>query len=181
MASTSDEAVEPELLWSLAEKHRYALELRKGDILVPDAVFWGRQVSSAAKPRAERLPLTPNGKVDRKALPAPDGKVAAAAVYVPPETPTEKVLAELWQRILRIDRIGTRDNFFESGGHSLLAMQLVGRVRDRFGIDLPLKNLFQRPQLSDLAARIDILSSTARARQETATGRLAAGFDYGEV
>src|SRR6267143_5522942 len=92
-----------------------------------------------------------------------------------------KVLAELWQRILRIDRIGTRDNFFASGGHSLLAMQLVGRVRDRLGIDLPLKNLFQRPQLSDLAARIDTLSSTARARQETATGRLAAGFDYGEV
>jgi len=90
-------------------------------------------------------------------------------------------LAELWQRILRIDRIGTRDNFFASGGHSLLAMQLVGRVRDRLGIDLPLKNLFQRPQLSDLAARIDTLSSTARARQETATGRLAAGFDYGEV
>jgi natural product biosynthesis luciferase-like monooxygenase protein len=235
MASATDEAIEPELLWSLAEKHGYALELcyastgsdaridalfHKGDILIPDAVFWGREASSPAKPWAayannplkaklmrdltprlrkylletlpdymvpgdfvtlERLPLTPNGKVDRKALPAPDGKVATAAVYVPPETPTEKVLAELWQRILRIDRIGTKDNFFESGGHSLLAMQLVGRVRDRFGIDLPLKNLFQRPQLSDLAARIDILSSAARARQETATGRLAARFDYGEV
>jgi len=90
-------------------------------------------------------------------------------------------LAELWQRILRIDRVGTKDNFFESGGHSLLAMQLVGRIRDRFGVDLPLKNLFQRPQLSDLAARIDILSSTARARRETATARLAAGFEYGEV
>jgi acyl carrier protein len=219
----------------LAEKHGYALDLcysstgsdaridalfRKGDILVPDAVYWGRQANSPAKPWAayanhplkaklmrdltprlrkylaealpdymvpadfvtlERLPLTPNGKVDRKALPAPGSTVATAAVYVPPETPTEKVLAELWQRILRIERIGTKDNFFESGGHSLLALQLVGRIRDRFGVDLPLENLFQRPQLSDLAVRIDILSSTARARQETATVRLAAGFEYGEV
>ena len=103
------------------------------------------------------------------------------AMYVPPETPTEKALAELWQRILRIDRIGTEDNFFESGGHSLLAMQLVGRIRDRFGVELPLQNLFQRPQLRNLAARIDALSSAAAAKQEIIAGKLAKGFVYGEL
>jgi len=114
-------------------------------------------------------------------LPASDGTVITAAMYVPPETPTEKALAELWQRILRIDRIGTEDNFFEWGGHSILAIQLVGRIRDRFGVELPLQDLFQRPQLRNLAARIDALSSTAAAKQEIIAGKLAKGFVYGEL
>jgi acyl carrier protein len=90
-------------------------------------------------------------------------------------------LAQLWQETLRIDRIGADDNFFEFGGHSLLAMQLIGRIRDRFGVELPLQNLFQRPQLRDLAAFIDDLSTTAAAQREMATGELAKGFEYGEV
>lgn len=129
----------------------------------------------------ERLPLTPNGKVDRKALPAPDSATATATVFIAPETPTEQTLAGLWQKILRVDRIGANDNFFESGGHSLLAMQLVGRIRDRFGVELPLQNLFQRPQLRNLAARIDALSSAAVAKQEIIAGKLAEGFVYGEL
>ncbi|MGH8863739.1 MAG: phosphopantetheine-binding protein, partial [Burkholderiales bacterium] len=129
----------------------------------------------------DRLPLTPNAKVDRKALLAPDSTTASAATFVAPETPTERALADLWQETLRIDRIGVNDNFFESGGHSLLAMQLVRRIRERFGVELPLQSLFQRPQLRDLAARIDDLGSTARAQQEMVTGELAKGFEYGEV
>ena len=106
-------------------------------------------------------------------MPASDGTVVTAAMYVPPETPTEKALAELWQRILRIDRIGPEDNFFEWGGHSLLAIQLVGRIHDRFGVELPLQDLFQRPQLRNLAARIDALSSAAAAKQEMIAGSFA--------
>lgn len=110
----------------------------------------------------ERMPLTPNGKVDRKALPQPNGTTTAAAIeFIAPETPTEKALAELWQGILRIDRIGTDHNFFQIGGHSLLAMQLVDRVRGRFGVDLPLKNLFERPTVAGLAEAIDALSWSA--------------------
>lgn len=128
-----------------------------------------------------RLPLTPNGKVDRKALRAPDSVTAPAAVFVAPETPTEQALARLWHEILRVDRIGANDNFFESGGHSLLAMQLARRIRDRFGIELPLQDVLQRPNLRNLAARIDHLSSMAVAQEEVSTGALAEGFDYGEV
>jgi len=129
----------------------------------------------------DRLPLTPNGKVDRKALPAPDSTAASAATFVAPETPTERALAQLWQEALRIDRIGLNDNFFESGGHSLLAMQLVRQIRERFGVEMPLQSLFQRPHLRDLAARIDHLGSTAMAQQEIVTGKLSKGFEYGEV
>jgi acyl carrier protein len=106
--------------------------------------------------RLSRMPLTPNGKLDRNALPAPERE--AAAEYAAPDTPTERALAELWQLMLRVERIGAKDNFFESGGHSLLAMRLVGRVRERFGVELPLKHVFERPTLAGLAQAIDALA-----------------------
>jgi acyl carrier protein len=118
--------------------------------------------------RLDALPLTPHGKVDRKALPPPERIAAAAAEYVAPSTPTEQALAELWQQLLHIERIGARDNFFECGGHSLLAMQLVGGVRQRFGIDLSLKNLFEHPVLAHLAEAIDALSWLERSRAPAA-------------
>jgi natural product biosynthesis luciferase-like monooxygenase protein len=118
--------------------------------------------------RLQRMPYTPNGKLDRKALPAPERIAAAAAQFVAPSTPTEQALAQLWQRVLRIERIGARDNFFESGGHSLLAMQLVGGVRERFGVELPIKNLFERPVLADLAEAIDALSWLERSKASPA-------------
>jgi acyl-coenzyme A synthetase/AMP-(fatty) acid ligase/acyl carrier protein len=105
----------------------------------------------------DRMPYTPNGKLDRMALPAAERISAGHADFVAPETSTEQALAELWQRILRIDRIGIKDHFFDSGGHSLHAMQLVARVRERFGVQLPLKNLFERPTLGGLAEAIDAL------------------------
>ena len=74
------------------------------------------------------LPLHPNGKVDRRSLPEPDTADAPpAAEYVPPRTPLEKRVAELWQQVLKRERVGLKENFFALGGHSLLAIQLVGR------------------------------------------------------
>ena len=108
--------------------------------------------------RLSRMPHTPNGKLDRKALPAPERSAAAAAEFVAPASATEQALAELWQRVLRLERVGAKDNFFDAGGHSLLAMQLVVGVRERFGVELPLKNLFERPVLAELAEAIDALS-----------------------
>jgi acyl carrier protein len=127
------------------------------------------------------MPLTPNGKLDRNALLVPEHPTATDATSVAPETPTERALADLWQTTLRIDRVGLKDNFFESGGHSLLAMQLVRRIHESFGVELPLQNLFQRPLLRDLAARIDDLRATAMAQHEMVTGELAKGFEYGKV
>jgi natural product biosynthesis luciferase-like monooxygenase protein len=129
----------------------------------------------------DRLPLTPNGKLDRHALPVPALSSMSAPAFVAPETQTEQALAVLWQDTLRIDQIGANDNFFESGGHSLLAMEIARRIRDRFGIEMPLQNVLQRPHLRELAAHIDELSSVAAAEAELTTGNLAAGFDYGEA
>ncbi|MFP2903317.1 phosphopantetheine-binding protein, partial [Corallococcus sp. 4LFB] len=102
----------------------------------------------------EALPLTPNGKVDRKALPAPEAS-ASSSDYVVPRTPTEELLASLWAEVLRLPRVGSQDQFFELGGHSLLATQLVARVRATFGVELPLRSVFEAPILADLARRID--------------------------
>ncbi|RKH75115.1 amino acid adenylation domain-containing protein, partial [Corallococcus sp. AB032C] len=103
----------------------------------------------------EALPLTPNGKVDRKALPVPDASVQERGRYMPPSTPTEELLASLWTELLRVDRIGREDDFFEVGGHSLLGTQLVSRIRTTFGIELPLRALFEAPTLTRLALRVE--------------------------
>jgi natural product biosynthesis luciferase-like monooxygenase protein len=119
----------------------------------------------------EQLPLTPNGKVDRKALPKVNGSTAGPTEFIAPDTPTEKALADLWQKVLRLDRVSMKDNFFASGGHSLLAMQLAGHVRDRFGIDLPLRNLFERPTVGKLAEAIDALLWSARSETPALAGK----------
>ncbi|RKH68395.1 amino acid adenylation domain-containing protein, partial [Corallococcus llansteffanensis] len=103
----------------------------------------------------EALPLTPNGKVDREALPVPTTATLERGRYVPPTTPTEQKLAALWTEVLRVQRIGAEDDFFEVGGHSLLATQLVSRVLAAFGVELPLRSVFEAPTLAALARRID--------------------------
>lgn len=107
------------------------------------------------------FPQTPNKKIDRNALPDPETNLHDEYDFEPPVTGIEEAVAGLWSELLGVRRIGRRDNFFESGGHSLLAMQLVGRVRDRFGVALPLKNLFERPTVAGLAEVIDALSWSA--------------------
>jgi amino acid adenylation domain-containing protein len=102
----------------------------------------------------DALPLTANGKVDRKALPAPAQHGPAGGDYEPPQTSTEEALAEVWSRVLRTGRVGRRDNFFELGGHSLLATQLVLSARETFGVEIPLRWLFESPTVEGLAARI---------------------------
>ncbi|QDE88854.1 non-ribosomal peptide synthetase [Myxococcus xanthus] len=102
-----------------------------------------------------RLPLTANGKVDREALPAPEAPAASDEDFVSPSTPTEHALAQLWEELLGVQRVGARDDFFELGGHSLLSVQLASRVRERLGVELPVATLFATPTLAALAARID--------------------------
>jgi amino acid adenylation domain-containing protein len=100
----------------------------------------------------ESLPKTGSGKVDRRALPAPDAPTVPAESYVAPETEAERRLAEIWAEVLKVERVGTRDNFFELGGHSLLATQVVSRARIAFGAELPLRAVFERPTVGELAA-----------------------------
>jgi amino acid adenylation domain-containing protein len=104
----------------------------------------------------DSMPLTPTGKLDRRKLPDP---VAANEIdYVAPETATESKLVEIYADVLDGERIGTSDDFFRRGGNSLLAMQLITRIRDSFDVNLPLKHAFRYPQPKSLAAVIDALA-----------------------
>jgi amino acid adenylation domain-containing protein len=98
-----------------------------------------------------QLPQTPNGKVDYRALPPPrdEGKIYAA-----PTSPLEEVLTGMWAEILDIDSVGVDDNFFEIGGHSLLAARLISRVRDRLKVEVPVQAVFRSPTPARFAATL---------------------------
>ena len=104
----------------------------------------------------DSIPLNPNGKVDKKALPAPDATLEDDDSFVAPETPTEIELAEIWQQLLHLDRIGIYDNFFDLGGNSLMATQLMSRVRRAFSVELSLAVFFEGSTVADLARSIEV-------------------------
>ncbi|MCH9649664.1 MAG: amino acid adenylation domain-containing protein [Deltaproteobacteria bacterium] len=94
------------------------------------------------------LPLNANGKLDRAALPTPEAfRETLAESYLAPRSATEARLAELWSEVLAVDRVGIRDNFFELGGHSLLAMRLVSSIGNEYGVEVPLRALFDQPTI----------------------------------
>lgn len=101
------------------------------------------------------LPLTPNGKVDRQALPVPEQRHSEPA-FVTPQTPIEKELANIWSEVLNIEQVGIYDNFFDIGGHSLIATQLMSRVRTRLGVELPLRELFASPTIKELSEIVEL-------------------------
>ena len=104
----------------------------------------------------DALPLTPNGKVDRKALEQLQGQeLAVGTDYVPPRTDLERRLAEIWQEVLRQERLGIHDSFFQLGGHSLLAMSVISRIRSQLDRDVPLRWLFEHPTVAGLACQIE--------------------------
>ncbi|BAV99524.1 non-ribosomal peptide synthetase [Lysobacter enzymogenes] len=120
------------------------------------------------------LPLTANGKVDRAALPSLGGAVAAA--YRAPETETERVLATLWQELLeRSEPVGAEDNFFRLGGHSLLATRMIVQINQRYGLDLSVKDAFERQSLAALAEWIGQRRSDARPVAGAIVARTEAG------
>jgi len=98
------------------------------------------------------LPLTPNQKLDRTALPRPNfTRPEATEPFVAPRCVVEEVLAGTWAKLLGSESVGANDNFFRLGGHSLLAVQLLSRVRDTFGVELPLRAIFEAPTLAGMA------------------------------
>ncbi|HEX8432185.1 MAG TPA: amino acid adenylation domain-containing protein, partial [Longimicrobium sp.] len=109
----------------------------------------------AAYMRLERLPQTPNGKLDRGALPAPDASAYTTRDYEPPQGETEMALAGVWQSVLGAERVGRWDNFFDLGGHSLMAVQVATRVRQALGVEVTHGELFETPVLADLARRLE--------------------------
>ena len=132
----------------------------------------------------DKLPLGPNGKVDRTSLPEPGAAAVAGAVYVEPRTPTEEAIAGIWKALLRRDRVGAGDDFFEIGGDSLLATQVISRVRSAFEIELPLRRFFEGATVAALAGvveqilveKLESMSEEEAARRlEDARGTLATG------
>ncbi|MEO7768108.1 MAG: condensation domain-containing protein, partial [Ferruginibacter sp.] len=103
----------------------------------------------------ELLPLTPNGKIDRKALPEPDLNSVSNHQYIAPRNEREEKLAAIWQRILHLEQIGITDNFFERGGHSLLAMRLISAIRKELRVEMAVKDLFRHPTISEFSGFLE--------------------------
>ncbi len=114
----------------------------------------------------DALPLTPNGKIDRKALPAADVS-ALQKEYTAPRTDTEKQIASVWKSVLQLEKVGVFDNFFEVGGHSLLATVVISRMREIFRIDIPIRSLFEFPEISELGDYIENRLKTEEIKEYT--------------
>jgi len=97
----------------------------------------------------DALPLTPNGKIDRRALPPPE--YLRADEYVPPRTLLEQSLADIWRQVLDLERIGVDERFFALGGNSIQAAVLANRLHDAFGVDVPIRMIFEAPTIAELA------------------------------
>ncbi len=142
---------DPRLVAYIISKHQTApspaalrqyLQTTLPDYMIPSAFVY-----------LDALPLTDHGKIDRKALPAPhDVSPATHEDRVAPQDTLERQLAQLWAEVLGVRSIGMHDDFFASGGHSLLAVRLFARLKTLCGIHLPLATLFQAPTVAQLAA-----------------------------
>jgi amino acid adenylation domain-containing protein len=153
---------------------RELVRRRLPDYMEPTAFVW-----------MESLPLTPNGKVDRAALPLPkieDG--AREREFIAPRSPVEEALAGIIREVLRVPRVSVDDDFFHLGAHSLLGAQIIARVRDAFGTELRLLDVFDAPTVAELSVKIEQaltlqLNAMAEAEVEAALAELngATGAD----
>ena len=136
------------------EQLREYLKQEVPDYMVPQAI------AVVAK-----FPLTANGKIDRQALPEPQS-AAAQRTYVAPRTETEQKVAEIWAEVLRRDlsSISVDDNFFDLGGHSLMATQVVSRIREQFPVEISMRAMFDRPTIARLAEAV--LQAQAAAQED---------------
>ncbi|MFJ5239425.1 non-ribosomal peptide synthase/polyketide synthase [Pseudomonas neuropathica] len=155
----SDSSLSLEQLDDLSETLQAALKAHLPDYMVPAQWLF-----------LEQLPLTPNGKLDRKALPAADLSQSQRE-YVAPSTPLEQQLAEVWQDILKIERVGVTDNYFALGGDSIISIQLVSRARQQ-GIRFTPKDLFQQQTVQKLAAVVSLEHSTDEAPADYSLAQL---------
>lgn len=105
----------------------------------------------------ESFPLTPNGKIDRNALPAPDllSPLVLEGDFVAPEGIVEERVASIWCRMLGIDKVSVYDTFFDLGGYSLLATQIIHQINEAFSVNLSLRDLFEEPTIAGLSLRIE--------------------------
>jgi len=108
----------------------------------------------AAYVQMDSLPLTPNGKLDRRALPAPEGRAESEREYAAPRSPEERILADIYASVLGVERVSIHDGFFTLGGHSLTATQVAARAREALHVEVPLRLIFERSSVAELAAAL---------------------------
>jgi acyl carrier protein len=124
---------------------RNFLHTRLPDYMMPSAFV-----------QMEALPRTPSGKIDRRSLPKPDTKRPELDVpFTAPSSPLENNICSLWSSLLNIEPIGTKDNFFDLGGNSLLALQFVAYLKAEYGIDVSVIKVYQHPTVAGLSASIE--------------------------
>ncbi|WP_333377629.1 amino acid adenylation domain-containing protein [Microcoleus sp. B4-D4] len=139
--------VSKELAYS-ANELRHFLQEKLPEYMIPNAFVF-----------LEALPLTPSGKVNRRILPAPEGnREELETAFIAPRTPVEEKLAEIWKKILGIDRVGVYDRFFDLGGHSLKVTQLMFKVKDAFQVEVSLRQFFEVPTIAGIADAIALAS-----------------------
>ena len=147
-SSENQPASERSTAWSsqnaLLTDVRHLLEEQLPEFMMPSAFIM-----------LDALPLTPSGKVDRKALPRPDrARPQRETAFVAARTPLEQDLVNIWRELLGIEQIGIHDKFFELGGHSLLLTRLASRIHRTFGVEVPLRVLFNTPTVVDMTTAI---------------------------
>ena len=141
---------------------RRVLQNRLPDYMLPSAFVF-----------LDKLPLTSNGKIDRRALPVPERtRPEIAQSFVAPRTLEEKIIAGIWTQVLGLDQVGIHDNFFDLGGHSLKATQVISRMRPAFHVELPLRALFETPTVAGLVE--SIAQSQEQSGAQTEIARLIA-------
>ena len=115
----------------------------------------------------DKLPLRNHNKLDRSALPDPgQARPELDALFAAPQTPTEKTLAKIWSEALNIEPIGVNDNFFDLGGQSLLAAQIISKTRTAFQIEIALRALFDNPTIATFAIAIEQANGAGTQQQE---------------
>jgi amino acid adenylation domain-containing protein len=111
--------------------------------------------------RLDALPLLANGKINRQALPPADlARSEEDSAFVPPGNPTEETIAEIWAELLKLDKVGIHDNFFDLGGHSLVATQIISKVLETLKVELPVRSFFEVPTVAGLAKFIETMRSS---------------------
>lgn len=126
---------------------RHFLELKLPRYMIPSAFVM-----------LDAFPLTAHGKIDRRALPAPNStRQETEEVFIAPRTPVEEQLAAIWCDVLGMQTVGIQDNFFNLGGHSIVATRVISRIRATFHVEAPLHWIFQEPTIRGLAEKIEVV------------------------
>ncbi len=144
LKSRVNNPVHAKLIRQIAPKLRKRLSEKLPDYMIPSAFVL-----------IDSIPLNPNGKIDKKALPDPGKRgISGGTEHIEPRNNIEKRLVEIWRSILGINKIGVKDNFFQSGGHSLLAVSLIARINKEFNTELPLAGIFKSPTIEDFTKQL---------------------------